>query len=558
MPSIGNKISHNTVPHTVSQARTWVNELPLTNMGEVTKRLYKTLILLNQQPLPAQTRIDIGDVLLPFIKMSLDNLNRHFSNRSFPLLDRSQKVFDLKQALQLELAGLYQLSTLDMLTKGPLVPKKLLISIGRSIKYMSGTLINSYSIYNKNKANVWHDIHQLYLFACKYQVQSQPVPDKSDAHAMKFTIEEYYLFVNLIALSIPNTLRQGELGRLEKFYAQIISQVRILSNTDDITTKFSSVALLNSDEPAVLMPTSDVLSSPTSRIIDTTNIIKRLNRFVEDTVDHPLGLHDDFPMLNHGLAKRLVFVLTEPRSRIHTRFERDEKVGLVIRLKEVIDVVKFNEDEPSTTQQGEEDDVYAKLNYGETTSSPWVDLGVDNLGDENDVEIQTWKIENSSALGYGFCQLEKEPTFARIGELVAMKDPADDSHQWQILVIRWMDYYRGKKGLCFGAELLSSKAVAISVDAVENRKLTQPLPVEGISMPIIEGVREEANLILPAHMFMVDDILNLKFNLKEERIQITKIDDCVGVFALCRFKAIEQEITENEEDDVFDDVWDFI
>jgi len=556
MPS-ASKNNNNAIPHSASQARNWVNELPLTNMGEVTKRLYKTLVALNQQPLPAQVRIDIGDILLPFVHLALDNLNRHFSSRSFPLLDRSQKVFDLKQAIQLELAGLYQLATLDMLTKGPLVQKKLLIAIGRSIKYMSGTLINSYSIYNKNKANVWHDVHQLYLFACEYNIQSQTVPDKSDAQTEKLSIEEHYLFVHLIALSNPNSLRQGEISRLEKFYQKIISQIKVLKNTDTINSQYAHIALLNSDEPAALMPISDIVSSATSRIIDTDKIINILNRFIEETTNTTLGLHNDYPMLNHGLAKRLVQILTHASSRKYKRFNRDDKAGLVIRLKDVIEVIRCTQPDAHAIKNAEEDEIYEQLNYGEAIASPWIDLEVESLEKEHDVEIQTWKIKNSSTGGYGLCQHKKEPTSARIGEMVGIKDPSDEADQWQILVIRWMDYYRGKKGLCFGAELLSSKATSIIVDTVENRQLTQTLPIEGLFLPSIAGDREVPNLILPGHMFKVEDILNLQFSSREEKIQITKIDECIGVFAYCNFKVVET-LTVDEDEESFDEIWDFI
>jgi hypothetical protein len=555
MPS-ANK-NNNAIPHNASQARNWVNELPLTNMGEVTKRLYKTLVALNQQPLPSQVRIEVGDVLLPFVNMALDNLNRHFSSRSFPLLDRSQKVFDLKQALQLELAGLYQLATLDMLTKGPLAPKKLLISIGRSIKYMSNTLINSYSIYNKNKANVWHDVHQLYLFACENNIQSHPIPNKNDAHAEKLSIEEHYLFVHLIALSIPNSLRQGEISRLEKFYTQVISQVTILNNADDIKSEYAHIALLNSDEPAALMPVSDIVSSATSRIIDTSNIIQILKYFMQETANTALSLHHDYPMLNHSLAKRLVSVMTEARSRKHKRFERDDKAGLVIRLKDVIEMIRCTQTDSIIVKNAEEDEIYDQLNFSESIASPWAELGIESLEEEHDVEIQTWKIKNSSTSGYGLCQHEKEPTSARIGEIVAIKDPADDSNQWQILVIRWMDYYRGKKGLCFGAELLSPKAMSIQIDRIENREITQLLPIEGLFLPSIEGIRENPNLILPAHMFKIEDILILQFSAREEKVQIIKIDESVGIFAYCHYKIVEAA-KPSEDEDNFDEVWDFI
>jgi hypothetical protein len=422
---------------------------------------------------------------------------------------------------------------------------------------MIGTLLNSYSIYNKNKANVWHDVHQLYLFACENKIQLLPIPDRSDAQAEKLSIEEHYLFVHLIALSNPNSLRQGEISRLEQFYQHIISQIKILKNTDTVNSKYAHIALLNSDEPAALMPISDIVSSATSRIIDTSKVINILNRFIEETANSTLGLHDDYPMLNHGLARRLMQILTHASSRKYKRFKRDDKVGLVIRLKDVIEVIRCTQPDDNAIQHAEEDEIYEQLNYGETIASPWVDLEVESLEEKHDVEIQTWKIKISSTGGYGLCQHEKEPTSARIGEMVGIKDPSDESDQWQILVIRWMDYYRGKKGLCFGAELISSQAISIIVETVENRKLTQTLPIEGLFLPDIEGIRETPNLILPGHMFKVEDILNLQFSSGKEKIQITKIDECIGVFAYCNFKVVEALATDENEEN-FDEVWDFI
>ena len=150
-----NKKPDSALLTSVSQAKNWVQDLPLTNMGEVTRVLYQSLVGLNQHPLPPATRIDITEVLLPYVNIALENLDRHFSTRSFPLPERSQKVFDLKQALQLELAGSYQLAALDMLTRGGDSQKRLTVAIGRAIRFMGRTLVNSYGVYVKCKPNIF-------------------------------------------------------------------------------------------------------------------------------------------------------------------------------------------------------------------------------------------------------------------------------------------------------------------------------------------------------------------------------------------------------------------
>ena len=544
---------------TVSQAKDWVQDLPLTNMGEVTRVLYQSLVAINQHPLTPAIRIDITEVLLSYVNIALENLDRHFSTRSFPLPDRSQKVFDLKQALQLELAGSYQLAALDMLTRGSINHKRLTIAIGRAIAYMGRTLVNTYGVYVKGKRNVWHDVHHLYLLACENKIEDRVVPKtSSDSQYESFTIEAFYKLFNLVALGAPNSLRQGEIDRLERFFATMVASVSILDDVDNITGDYAHIALLNSDEPAALMPVSEVLNSPTSRIFDVSKIEAVLRDFIGVTAAASFGLHQDQPMLNRGLAKRLLKALTTASSRKNKRFEREDVASLVFRLNDVVSVVAAstgNHEEQEESSDAE-DNLYDQLAYGDGPSSPWVDMDVETTLEDSDAEIQPWHIDNSSSRGYGLRQKIIGPSSARVGEILAIRDPSDETENWQVAVIRWMDFYRDK-GLCFGAEILSPRATSISVKEITNRKAPQRFPIAGLQLPIVGGVREKLSLVLPGHMFVVEDILIIEMNNSEKQIQIIAIDECLGSFSYCDFVVLEKEEEVEEESD-FSGVWDFI
>lgn len=544
---------------TVSKAKDWVQDLPLTNMGEVTRVLYQSLVAVNQHPLAPAIRIDITEVILPYVNIALENLDRHFSTRSFPLPERSQKVFDLKQALQQELAGSYQLAALDMLTRGTINQKRLTIAIGRAISYMGRTLVNTYGVYVKGKRNVWHDVHHLYLLACENKIEDKAVPKApGDNHYESFTIEAFYKLFNLVALGSPNSLRQGEIERLERFFATMVSSVAILDDVDSINGDYAHIALLNSDEPAALMPVSEVLNSPTSRIFDVSKVESVLRDFIEMTAEASFGLHQDQPMLNRGLAKRLLRALTTASSRKNKRFERDDVASLVFRLNDVVSVVAasgsdFEEQEDAADA---EDNLYDRLAFGDGPSSPWVEIEAETTLEDSDAEIQPWCIENSSSRGYGLRQKIVGPSSARVGEILGIRDPSDESESWQVAVIRWMDFYRDK-GLCFGAEILSPRALSLSVIEITNREAPQRFPIAGLKLPKVEGVREKPTLVLPGHMFMLEDILEIEVGNREEQVQITAIDECLGSFSYCDFIVLAKEEEEVEESD-FSSVWDFI
>jgi len=544
----------------VSKARTWVASLPVMDMGETTRCIFTGLTKLNNEPIAPQTRVDVTEILLPYVKMALENLDRHFLSRSFPLPVRSQKVFDLKKSLIMELAGSYQLAALDMLTKNSGSKKSLLISIGRAIQYMSVVIINDYGIYAKNKKSIWHDIHHLYLLACEKKIQTKEVPHKDDVNGENLSIEEQYKLINLVALAAPNTLRQGEIARIREFFLATLNDVKLISDTDKVKSKYAHITLLNSDEPASLMPVADLLNSPTSRIFDLSTVIHKIDQFVTLSETDELGKHEQWPMLTHSLAKRLVYVLTTIRNRRYKRFERQEKAALVIRMPDVINVIRGNEPESFMDQINEDvedDNIYDALAAEDNVSSPWSDLDIEELASHRDATIHSWQLENSSSGGYGLKQIVSEATTARVGELVAIKDPKDSSDMWQISVTRWMDAFKGI-GLRIGLEILSIHGMVVKVDEITTREISQKLPLEGVLLPTIDGARDEANLIFPGYIFHIDDELKITLGSRQQHVRITNIDDTVGNFSYCSFEILEiAELAENSLE-AFDEVWEFL
>lgn len=558
------QISENSSNHidirNAAKAKAWAATLPMADMGEMTRRLYVGISKLNQDPIPPTDRIEATEVLLPYVQMVLENLDRHFFARSLPLPERSSKIFELKQSLLLEVAGSYQLSALEILTKSSISKKKALLSIGRAISIMSQILINGYEVYAKPKKSLWHDIHHLYLLSCENKLNKKSIPTSTDFNNSNLTIEEHYKLINLVALAAPNTLRQGEVLRLKEFFIETLNESVILENADNVKSKYAHIVLINSDEPASLMPVADLVSSPTSRVFDLSKLIAKLEQFIHLSSPSDLGTHESWPMLTHSLAKRLVYILTTIRNRRYKRFARDEKASLVIRMVDVLEIVRENEVESFAEQLNkdiEDDNVYEALTSGDQVSSPWADIDVEALVEDRDIQISTWKINNSSTGGYGLSQVKLEPSTARVGELVAIKDPKDNSDSWQVGAVRWLDSFHDA-GLSLGIEVLSSQTSTVSVEEILNREITQKLPLEGVILPKVEGSRDEDNLIFPGFIFHVDDELVISINSKQQHVKITSVDDTVGSFSFCCYEPFEAEGVEKGSVESFDEVWEFL
>ncbi len=542
---------------TAAKAKAWVATLPMADMGEMTRRLYVGVSTLNRDATSPTDRIDATEVLLPYVQMVLENLDRHFFVRSLPLPERSSKIFELKQSLLMEVAGSYQLSSLEILTKKSISKKKALLSVGRAMGIMCQVLMNGYEVYAKPKGNLWHDLHHLYLLACENNFDTKKIPNNTHFNNAD-TIEEHYKLINLAALASPNTLRQGEIMRLREFFKATLKECAIVSNADKIQGKYAHIALMNSDEPATLMPIADLVSSQTSRVFDLSKVIARLEQFSHLSAPTDLGTHDSWPMLTHSLSMRLIHTLTTIKNRRYKRFPREEKATLVIRMVDVLEIIRENEVasfSEQLNQDMEDDNIYEALTSGEQVSSPWSE--VDTLAEDRDIKLHTWNISNSSTGGYGFSQIKNESSMARVGELIAIKDEKDESESWQVAAIRWLDAF-SDKGLRMGVEILSLQSTTVTVEKILNREITQKLPLEGIVLPKIEGAREESNLIFPGFIFHVDDEIVMTINSQPQQVRITSVDDTIGSFSYCSYEDFETENAEEGSVESFDEVWEFL
>lgn len=539
------------IPLTESKAREWIAALPLADTGETTKRVFHGLVDLNRRAVPPQTRIAISEALIPAVNVALENLQRHLAARAFPLSQKSQKIFELTQSLMLEFAGSWQVATLDILTRKEGTKKQLQQSIYYAMDYMGRVSLLTYTVYVRTRETLWHDIHHLYLLAVENGIDQLRVKD-ANPHAP--TIEARYIQMNLLALAKPYSLRQGEIERVMHYFTTHSLLVTLTADGLDEVGGNVHAAMLNSDEPAVLMPASDLPHSPTVRVLNLKALlaeidadIRRLDKAGASVLAMQAGL-------SRNLAKRVMYHLTAVRNRSFNRFPKKEKVGMVTRMNDVLAVVREMQKPEAAVDTAEEDMLFNVFVSGDYGSEEDVRKAVmANAEEQVGARIQTWRILNSSVGGYGLCWDGKEESGVRVGEIVAMRDLTNDSSVWMIGVIKWMESTR-VTGLCCGVELLSTKAMVLTVKEVTNRTVRQKLPVDGLMLPSIQGVRPDPALVLPAYIFQPGDEVSLEFAERHERVRLTQLDECLGAFAYFRFVTLVEKVSEEDEDD-FTALW---
>ena len=551
--AVSQEVSPYTIPLSENKAKEWIDSLSVTDFGESTKRIFHGLVDLNRRALPSGARIRIGEKLMPKFDVLLSNLQRHLNQRSFPLPERSQRIFDLSQALLLEFAGLYQLAALDMLTRDEGGKRDLQTAIYRVVDYLGQYLLSSYSVYARTGETIWHDIHHMYLLASERGLDMKKFDGGRETAK---SIEARYIQINLLALFKPYSLRQEEIVRIARYVETVTPLIRISQEplVDERIGDIVHSALLNNDEPAVIMPFRDLPHSPTVRVFNMRKLILQLDEMIQELAQDQLAGLAMKNGLSRNLIKRMVFNLTTVRNRSSNRFPKQEKLAVVMGLNGVLEALSKQFRTNSPEERREEDLLFNTMTYGEVSylaqSTPTTTKS--NGGIDLERGIYIWDMINSSVGGYGLYWPHKEPSSARVGELVGLRDMSSEDNPWMVGVIKWMENIN-KKGLFCGVEVLSSKLMELEVQAVNNRKIPQRLPLQGLMLPSVEGLRPDPVIILPSYVLQSGDDLTLKLQGRQERVSLAVLDECLGSFAHFRFKKINEK--HGKESEGFESLW---
>ncbi|MGB0846539.1 MAG: hypothetical protein ACPGSM_07430 [Thiolinea sp.] len=546
------RLARYEIPLTEGKAKEWINSLSTTDFGETTRRVFYGLVDFNRRMLPPLTRIRIAERLRPTIDLLVTNLQRHLSYQTFPLPARGQKISDLNQSLLLEFAGTYQLAALDMLTKDGERKRALQIAIYRVIDYLGKYLLSTYSVYIRTRDTVWHDIHHMYLLATERGIDVQKF---NDGNRKACSIESRYIQVNLLALFKPYSMRQEEMLRIARYIEENAALISISREpvAEEQIGNFVHAAILNNDEPAVIMPYGDLPHSPTVRVFNLRRLVMKIDSFIDEIAYENSSALILTNGLSRNLAKRMVYHLTTVRNREYNRFDCDEKISVVMGMNNVFQVLNNVSLKTPGTQKREEDLLFNNMLYGDGHSIDVAHEEEDKNAIDHESGVRIWTAKNSCVGGYGLYWEGQEASNARVGELAGLRDMTREDNPWMVGVVKWMEY-TPKGGLSCGVELLSVKVMMLRVLAVMNRELAHPASQEGLMLPSIEGIREEPVLILPAYIFRPGDELKVNFSERDEHVVLSALDECLGAFAHFHFKVLEQ--SEEESDDDFGSLWD--
>ena len=587
--------------HTPKKLAVWVESLPKVNIGETARLLYAAIQELNRLQIDPLNRYQLLETLRPAIHYVCDSLSKHYLNQSVVLPDKANKVANLAQALQNHLSMGYKVAVVQGIVKikDNGVAQMVASAIHRALSDLSRTLLRCYQLYFPTPANLWRELHRLYLIAEHHKLLAYEIEDDEFKETRISGIHHAYLRSILIATAKPNQLRQKEIALIYEA-TTVWSKLTNISATLDKNHLF--VANLASDSaPVYASLIANKQKSQHYRYIDCRNLATKIqdilrapDHYSEDTnFDFylPRGCDDD--LLRHliqswGQLTQRAFSRSNNKGRIniclghsatHYYLAGKTDFNTVLRgfhesgLVDDHDNPFLNAKPFSGPNEGASDVWALAFDAGDGMTGPDADklnkISLDDDTDQESTEVEespplfdyySCGLINTSPGGFCVSWGDQVPKLVKTGEIVGIRE--DNQDNWSIGVIRWVKQFKNE-GARMGIELLAPDATPVGTRVVNKVGATTEY-MRALLLPELKAIGQTATLIMPKIAFHVGNKILLNERGVEEKVQLIKQVTSTASFSQFQFKYYSKarpnpkkqapNSTLNKDSD-FDSIW---
>jgi len=591
-------------PNHPRKVKKWLNDLKQANMGEYTRQIYNGIMHLNRQAMQPKYRLENMELVREAARYIFAQLHKHFVNRTLPLPEKSLKIINLNQAILSEMAIGYKIIIFEAANDlNKVDSKSLLIASERALHYLSELVLRCSQVYTEFPRGTWWDIHHIYAFAEKKGLQQKKIKDP-EALLKSVSVEDLYKQILLFALARPNSLRQSDAERVYRVVPEWAQSTSLSKKPPSDKMNRYFCARLDSDQAPNCISEEDLSKMSNYRCVDTTKLVNYLQKQVDDSDSFTttLAVSDQ---ISQETLRTLVASWSLCAKRRFSRAVRDTEIKVAIGLSSIHESLNtevtppkprtkkpasmfsleaipesarvkkdvFAQQDPAffithpnmKAETGKSAAAWDMIAKGRTLTESYareLQAQDDSIGEINKEGADLhWKVTNVSAGGYCLRWDSRSSSKAQVGELVGVRErEPDQTYQWRIGVIRWMQYTR-EHGLEIGVQVLSPKVISCTVQRQE-RKNEEPFKC--LMLPGIKPIQQPSTLLLPAHAFRRGNKLTLHVYERDMEISLGTIREHTGSFTQFQFSQQDPDATPDDgsksdknssDSDSFDSIW---
>ncbi|AXS82650.1 GTPase [Marinobacter sp. Arc7-DN-1] len=527
--------------------RIWTDQLPMANIGEVSRQLYHAIIELNHLFLAPHLRMQFLEVIREKIHFVCNELSRHYLGLAVALPEKQRKIANLSQALQLHLAGGYKLCVLEFIDTGGLEKNRRQIANAthRAIYELAATILRSHQLYCPSPARSWLECHRLFRFAYRNKLSVMQVEDDTLQHRRTSSVADSYKRILLLGCARPNQLRQSELLQVYELFESWTDHTRC---GPDIGDDSLFVVNMETDNPPFYRSLLDRNPGDDSFGFDTRELSSMLSDTLHARREHKETDHEltvpakvSDTLLTH-LSQALGILAKRNFNRIASQGSLEVCVGLtaahyfIAGEKTFTEFVNGNdsshqdEENPFIRASRQKQDAWSGAHDAEPGDDRLLsaDTPINFRGrygnaqgpgiDKNRPKSHHSFLINTSPGGYCVAWESNVPPSLQAGEVLGVRE--QKSHPWSVAVVRWIRQIKNH-GTQVGIELLAPSASPCGVRLIQKVGNSSEY-LRGLLLPEISVVNQSATLITPRLPFQSGSRISLLHDGREDPGQLSR------------------------------------
>lgn len=581
----------------------WTEDLPVANVGETARQVYKTLANFNRMQIPTLIRAEVIEMFREPVRYINTNITKHYINVGFPLSPKARKAALLATELCNEIAISYKILFLEQVLgdEHSFNQKLVIVAAQRALQYMKQRMFHALLVYRDYQQGLWREAHYLYAWASQNHVHQIDVKENSKfvwKRKSVQSIEDVYKDMLLIATTGPYRLTQSHLRRIHDKLPEWgkLTKIGLVSELDN---RASGVFYLNlwSDEPPQKTISPAQVNDSRFRAFDLNGILTEAHHEYEETEwESPAHLDHDHQHLSRSLLKLLIRGWNKSLERKFARNSLQHEVDAIVGLSNLLRLLEKNvkeaaEEESSNKKQEAKGAINAPshLTWNDSVfstlaiASPINNLGGDSiftdstnnlasalLGTAADTDAQNMfdrlvrdpssafsvLTYNESVEGYCLGWEDYYPMKVRVGDILGIRSP-NNPDEYSVAVTRWLKDAEEKK-MFIGIQVLASSCspviLTLGAKASSNRQNQHRcLLVSGGAMD-----SERRGILTNTRAFELHTLMTMVTEFGEHQIKLTKWVESNNNFIHYYFSYVGEQqpqdtITKTADD--FQDLW---
>jgi len=572
----------------------WITSLPMANLGETSRLVFKAVVEINRLEMPIQQRYKAMELLRKPCHYIVESLEKHFAGRPLPLNKRNRKISELARALLSELAVGYKIIARQIESSSRPDLKLLTNALHRAMSYQGLLLLRSYQVYAPYPRGIWKELHTTYHFIESYDLLKQVIKDPLNLLPGNSNLETLYKKILLLSLAMPYRLHRGEIDKVCILLNEFVGFSRLNKMTDGAPPAGLFIIELSSDNQPGYLAMHSCNDFNSCRLLNTSEMTINLNEQLQAPDSKLLNI------VSPDLCKRLLSAWSVLSKRSFSRIQREDSYADVafglsaahffVSGEQSFETTPGQHDGKSVLNSHASDfhstrvhalsdvtkgpDVW-NMNFTYSSNDPFNAPPDKNSLNYNDAitssptsDYQTVKLAMSNVSAGGYCLVSQENVdfSAHVGDLVAIHDTSELSlEQWGIGVIRRMLSNRSNN-VELGIEMLTPNAVAVAA-RLETANDTQPGSdyLRCLMLPELRTIEQPATIITPSMPFKTNS--HIRINLQDQSILavLSKQLECTRSFSQFEFTVLEKGLSEDNSGDKnvegpinendFDSIW---